>query len=242
MFPATSRMLSAALATLFLVTQTLLLASSSDFEKLLATPPKFDGKQVTLIGVAEIGGDEFFLYPDARARRLGRPAVFIARDPNGPTYQRYNNHWLKVSGIVSARAHGPLGTDPCEVRAENVGALPRPPIPDVNIYGVFRNDESDTITLKVSTPNGYSIFDVRPHSTTPPGVISRGSVEATTASGRTLAKAELLPRRSAEQYFDAVRRSYYYRVIDAKIELVTPSETTKWGVFWPPEVGKHRAR
>lgn len=209
---------------------------TSDFKELLADPRAFNGKRVTLIGVAEIGGDEFFLYPDEHARRVGDSGVFIS-SLNNVTFQRFNNYWLKVTGIVNANTHGPLGTDPCEVMLDRLEPLPLPPIADVNIYGIFRNDTTETVTLKVATPTGYSIFDLQPHSTTPPGVITRGNVEVSTPSGQLIARAKLVPSKLAAEFFDPVRRAYYYRIVDKKVELVSPHETKEWNISWPPGFG-----
>jgi hypothetical protein len=221
---------------LSLIAESVQAAPSSDFKRLLAHPAAFHGKRVTLTGVAKIGGSEFFLYPDVSALRDSKPAVFVAQNPRGAMYDKFNNHWLKVTGIVNAKGHGPLGGDTCELRLERVEPLPRPSLPDRNIYGVFRNEGPATVTLKVSAPSGYSVFDIPPHFTAPPGVISNGTVEVTTRSGKLLAKANLLPRGAAERYFDNAHRTYYYRVTEKTIDLVWPSETTRWDVYWPTDI------
>jgi hypothetical protein len=238
MSSATKRKSFLALVALGLLTHSAS-AASSDFERLLKNPAEFDDRRVTLIGVAEIGGDEFFLYPNGDARRLGDPAVFVARDPKGPMYGRFNNHWVRVTGIVNAHAHGPLGSEPCEIRLLRIEPLPRAPVADVNIYGVFRNDRSDTVTLKFAAPTGYSIFDLGPQSITPPGIIAHGSVEVTRLSGKLIAKAELVPRGSPERYFDAARRTYYYRIIGGRIDPVLPDKAKEWHIYWPAELGQN---
>lgn len=221
-----------------IATRTLGLASS-DFQLLLADPSAFEGKRVTLTGVASVDGAEFFLYPNTQAAKEGNlsRSVFVARDLKGPPYDRFNNHWLSVTGIVTAKGHGPVGFQGPLIWLERVESLPYPPLPDRRIYAIFRNDCADTVTVKVSAPNGYSMFDVRPFSTAPPGVIATGTAEVTDASGKVMLRTPLPPPRSAGKYFDPLHRAYYYHITGNRIDLVRPSETTKWDVYWPTDVG-----
>src|ERR1043166_8225057 len=58
-------------------------SSPSELQSILANPQAYDGKRVTVTGLAEIGGAEFSLYPDERSQRPVGKAAFICLDSNG---------------------------------------------------------------------------------------------------------------------------------------------------------------
>src|SRR6266446_715074 len=67
---------------------------ASEFDELLKHPKTFNGRRVTLVGLAEIGGSEFFLYPDVQSAKRGENAIFVdAHILNENSYQKFNNHW-----------------------------------------------------------------------------------------------------------------------------------------------------
>lgn len=218
------------IAMLILTTCEAFAVPTSDLQRLLANPNAFDGKRVTVAGLADIAGAEFWLYPNVRAAKQGDTAVAISWDlSKGPVYKKFDRHWVKVTGVVDAKAHGPLGAAPCEIWAERVEALPYPPLPDPYIYGVFRNDTPSTVDLKFSSPTGYAdALNISPGDVTDAHTIAKGTITASTRSGKLLAKGNLIPSSGAERYFDAKTRTYYYRITVGKIELVQPSEAKRW--------------
>lgn len=111
--------------------------SSSVLQQVLKNPGAFDGKRVIVTGLADIGGTEFWLYPDARAARRGGDAVFVDRDLKGPLYEELDRHFVKVTGKIKANGTGPLGARVCQLSLERIEPLPIPPVPDTRVYGCF---------------------------------------------------------------------------------------------------------
>ena len=221
------------LIALALLTRSTFAAPTTDFQKVLTEPRAFNGKRVTLIGVASISGAEFYLYPGADEARKAGAAVFVDRNLKGPRLDRLSNHWLKVTGIVRAERHGPFNDNPCEVWLERFEVLPEPPLPSHNIYGIFRNDTSTPVNVRIYRPDGYSDFGVPSRSTSTQGIEQHSSAAVTSPSGKLIAKSDLIPSKGQSQYFDSVNRSYYYRIGDSKIELVPPGETKAWKIYRP---------
>lgn len=208
-------------------------AYPSDFQRLLANPEAFDGKRVTLTGVASIGGATFYLYPNEDEARNVGAAVFINRNLEGPRYDKFSNHWLKVTGIVNAKRHGPFNNDPCEIWLEHFEVLRKASLEHRNIYGVFQNDTSSLVNVTIHWRDGYSNFGVPPGETSTEGITKDGTAVVTTEKGKLIGKSDLVPPGISSRYFDSAHRSYYYRITDSKIEIVPVAKTRGWTVYRP---------
>jgi hypothetical protein len=203
---------------------------SSDFEQILNNPKRFNGKRVTLVGVAEIGGSEFFLYPDVPSAKKGKNAIFVdAHIFDENPYEKFNNHWLKITGIVDTNLRPPLGIGACSIVLEHLEPLPLASLQDDSIRGVFRNDTGRAIDIKFSAPSGAGyIIDLPPGQVSKASVISKGVVTVSSRSGKLLVTGDLIPSSDSERYFDTKTRTYYYRITDGKIILVSSSEAEEW--------------
>ena len=112
---------------------------ASDFEQIVKNAKKFNGKRVTLVGLAEIGGSEFFLYPDVQSAKRGENAIFVyANILNENPYEKFNNHWLRITGIVDTGIRPPLGVGECSIVLEQLKLLRRHPIRDNSVRRCFR--------------------------------------------------------------------------------------------------------
>ena len=114
-----------AMTGIVLVTTIAFAVTSPDFQRVLANPAAFNGKRVTLVGVAEVTNNEFWIYPDARSAKKGdfTKAVFVKRGPKGPLYKELNKHWLKISGTVDVKTRLPLGYGPCAISLDRIELL-----------------------------------------------------------------------------------------------------------------------
>ena len=202
----------------------------SDFEQLVKIAKKFNGKRVTVVGLAEIGGSEFFLYPDVQSAKRGENAIFVdAHILNENSYQKFNNHWLKITGIVDTGIRPPLRVGECSIVLERLKLLPLRPLRDDSVRGVFRNSTGQTIDIRVPTPTGYAYaMRIAPSTATEAMVISHGKVTVTKKSGQTVAKGTLSWKDIADEYFDRNSRTFYYRIRDGRITPVLPREAKNW--------------
>ena len=201
----------------------------TEFQRLSRNPKMFSGKRVTLVGVAEIGGSEFFLYPDVRSAKHGENPIFVdAHILNENPYEKLNRHWLKITGIVDMGIRPPLGVGECSIVLERIKLLARPPVPDDSVRAVFQNSTRQTISIKIPTPNGYSYaMRIPPETATRATVISNGQVTVSKRSGETIAKGAL-SWDTDDKYFDRNSRTFYYRISNGGITRVLPGEAENW--------------
>ena len=98
-------------------------AGEVPLDSVLAHPKKYDRQRVTVSGFARVGGESFVLYRDAAsAKRLDLHALSVAQRRGQPLHNDLNNHWVVVTGIVDAKAHGLWGF-PCELLLEEANAV-----------------------------------------------------------------------------------------------------------------------
>lgn len=203
---------------------------ASEFEEILKNPKNFNGRRVTLVGLAEIGGSEFFLYPDVQSAKRGENAIFVdANILNENPYEKFNNHWLRITGIVDTGIRPPLGVGSCSISLERVEPLSHPPVADSSVKGVFKNDTTVTIDVRFSTPSGDGyIVNLPPGQVSKPSTISAGAVAVTAKSGEPVAQGDLVIRPAPNQYFDSANRTYYYRIRYGSITPVVAREASNW--------------
>ena len=202
---------------------------ASQFERLLKNPKMFQGKRVTLVGLAEIGGSEFFLYPDVRSAKRGENAIFVyAHILNENPYEKFNNHWLNITGTVDTGIRPPLGVGECSIVLEELKVLPRSPLRDDSVRGVFQNSTGQTINIKIPTPTGYGYaMRIAPDTATEAMIITSGEFTVSKKSGETIAKGTV-SWKVADQYFDRNSRTFYYRIRNDRITPVLPRDTKNW--------------
>ncbi len=105
-----------------------------DFEEVIKNPSKFDKKRVTLVAMADVGGDRFYLYqppkPVWSIAGRGREIYGILRT-EAPVYDRFNDRWVEVTGIVDASYRG-LGSDnACGLIIDRVRPVREAPAPEI---------------------------------------------------------------------------------------------------------------
>ena len=203
---------------------------TSDFGRLLANPKAYDGKRLTIIGIADVYDVGFFFYERAlSAYEADRSkSVFVVGDLARRLPDNLNKHWLKVTGVVNAKAHGPWRTEPCEITIERYEVMAIPALKEWRIFGVFRNETSSTLKITVSDRGGYGTTNFSPGKLFA-NVISPGSsVEVKTLSGRVVAKLDLELRKLPGKYFDSTTRNLFYRVTAKKIEQVPAGQGKQW--------------
>ena len=91
-------------------------SSEPEFERVVNNPRAYHHKEVTLIAMADVGGDRFILYQPPKARSvsgLGHE-IYVDMQIEGPNYDRFNGKWVIVTGIVDADHHG-LAYYACEL-------------------------------------------------------------------------------------------------------------------------------
>lgn len=99
-----------------------------EFKSLLSSPRSFHHRNISLVGFAHAFGDAFAVYEteDAAAKRDVSRGVFVRQPADGPDYDRFDNQWIRISGVIDANEHG-NGWFPCGITVERVQQV-KPPI------------------------------------------------------------------------------------------------------------------
>jgi len=110
---------------IFIVLVILAPTSSSwavEFEELVRNPDKFHNQRVTFVAMANVGGDRFYLYrpPEPSSMPEYGREIYGVLHVEGPIYDRFNNKWVQVTGIVDANYRGLFSENACSLKIERV--------------------------------------------------------------------------------------------------------------------------
>ncbi len=97
-------------------------ACATDSEQVIRNPKAFHDKRVTLVAMAEVGGDRFYLYLPPKPQSPGddRRVIYGELSREGPIYDRFNNKWVEVTGIIDAGYRGLVSENACGLIIERV--------------------------------------------------------------------------------------------------------------------------
>jgi len=206
-----------------------------DFNQVLRNPRAYHHQRVTITGVARVQGLSFDLYGnsgDANNVRAIDRALSISPQIKGPKYDRYDNRWVKIVGVVDADRHGRIGY-PCVIFLEDIQPLPISPAgkPHVVIEGVFRNEDSTAVNIVLFDTVGkmYAEFGVPAGDMNGTG-IRKGTAEVKDSSGRNIGRYDRFLSNQDAEYFDPVGHIYYYQIANGKVKGVKPTEAKKWTI------------
>ena len=206
--------------------------SETVFDDVVKHPSRFNHKRVTVRGLADVGGDEFALWRDARALKHADLkhyiciAVQFRRGATRNPYEYANLHFVKVTGVVDTDIHCFGGTDPFAIRLERVEVLPGKRLKEfLCVIGFFKNDTPQSIDIQMSW--GEALLNLGPGEITSMA-IRKGTTAALNRSGRRFAQCDLMSPQLGERYYDREIKAYYYRITKNSIEPVLPSDAKEW--------------
>src|SRR5436853_77183 len=96
----------------------------ASFSDVINNPAEYNGKTVSIRGLAHVLPDRFYLYQSvvAASNVDTRKAVYVA--DTARSHVRFNNRWVRITGTVDAHQHGPFGFGfPCEIRLHDIEPL-----------------------------------------------------------------------------------------------------------------------
>jgi hypothetical protein len=109
-----------------------------DFEEVIRNPSKFHDKRVTLVAMADVGGDRFYLYrppkPEWSIAGRGRE-IYGVLSVEGPIYDRFDDKWIEVTGIIDANYRGLASDNACSLIIEQVRPAGKIQGPELNRCG-----------------------------------------------------------------------------------------------------------
>lgn len=108
-----------ALLLLFVISAS---AFAVDFNEIIRNPEKFQNKRVTLVAMADVGGDRFYLYRPPKPRLSGddRRVIYGLLRAEEPVYDYFNNKWVKVTGTINTDYRGLVSENACSLDIRRV--------------------------------------------------------------------------------------------------------------------------
>jgi hypothetical protein len=228
------RRVGIALAVLLAGSRTGFAEQTVPFGDILKNPARLDGQSVSVVGLAHVTSNRFYLVQDVKAAARSDPAqaIFISVVGKEANDTKYDNRWVKIYGIVNARFHGDLENFPCGIVLKKIEVLRRPPQKEWrNDAGWFRNDTRGLIHIALSAdgyvydqsyldPGGYVPFSIREGAwatikSSDGGVISRSRM--------------FVPKRTGKSE-EPANRVFFYSVQNHGLKFVPEAEAKTWRV------------
>ena len=116
------RELRCVILTVFVLLASKLTIFGATFKEVILHPEKFDKKRVTIVAMARIGGDRFYLYQSPEPKLLGDDprVIYGLFFPETPYYGAYDHKKVRVTGVVDISYRGLVGGNACSLIIERV--------------------------------------------------------------------------------------------------------------------------
>jgi hypothetical protein len=237
MIKAVSTALAWALATV---------CCGAEFDDVLRNPSHYEGRAVSIVGLAEVNGGDFDIWPGLRDRQQlnFKRAISVIWDTTLPNYPPGTNishytylslRWVRATGMVDTRFRGRHDMRALGLRLRDVRVLPgRRQKQFLKDIAVFHNATSALIKIHLYERRGQEetyISGIDPKGSEDTGLMD-GVAVVTSSSGGLIAKCDMSHTGASRRYYDADRHAYYYQISDQNIRLVMPSEAKKWNLYW----------
>ena len=210
----------------------------AEHDDLFANPRAFHNRQTSVIGLALVEGDRFYLFKTASAASKVdvSQAIFVRVPVESNSYDKFNNRWVRLIGFPDANAHGPFAGFSCEFSVKKVELINRPAETlwpsDV---GEFKNETGRYIRVFLSTGapgRYYAIFGIVANEVNA-NAIRQGTVVTVTEvrhgtendaplvpEGNVIAKIKISVPPRTNRRDEPVKRVFYYRITDGDVQLV----------------------
>jgi hypothetical protein len=149
------------------------------FSEILRYPARYDGKKVTLTGLAEDTGNGVHLFRNftaAKDRDIAQ-AIFV-RYSTTVSQSDLARWWISVTGTLSAKDKGRSGENACSIEANKITQLHIEPksLWPAN-YGIFHNNTEKKIAVASEDETGGEIgVHLSPGEKAPLKIIEGGKV------------------------------------------------------------------
>jgi hypothetical protein len=214
------------------------------FNDVLKSYSALHGRRVTLVGLAQVEGSDFFLW-DLHDKRHKDPerAIWVLWDtrlPNYPTgsniahYTYLNFKPVRVTGLVDTRFHGRHGDIPFELHLQRVEVLPGPRRREfLRDIAVFHNSMPIEIRVRLDSrrsPNESTLIELGPGDYNDTA-IEDGLATVTSVPGKPVTKCKISLGGANLRYYDSRQHVYYYDIRGGRMRLVMPGETKYWNLL-----------
>ena len=213
-------------------------------DDLLKNYSRLAGRRVTVVGLAEVNGSDFYLWDlqdSTHKRQSGAVSVlWDMRLPNYPPgsniahYTYLNLRRVRVTGLVDTHFHGRWGDIPFgfDLKRVDVVAGPRQRQFLRNL-GVFHNSMSVGVWVRLERrrrANEWTDMELAPGGYNDTE-IEDGFAVVTSLSGKPIAKCKIAVGEASRRYYDSRQHVYYYDIRNSRIKLVMPEEAKHWDLL-----------
>jgi hypothetical protein len=214
------------------------------FNDVLKSYSTLNGRRVTLVGLAQVEGADFYLWNlhDTHHKDLKR-AISVLWDTRLPNYPPGSNisHYtylsfrpVRVTGLIDTRFHGRWGDIPFGLALERVEVLAaarrREFLRDI---AVFHNGMRSELRLRLDSDrrsNEWSEMELGPGGYNDTA-IEDGFATVTSLSGKPITKCKISLGGANRRYYDSRQHVYYYDIRDGRMGLVMPKEAKHWNLL-----------
>jgi hypothetical protein len=171
------------------------------FDEAVAKSHFYDGRAVSITGVAQIDENRFVVFRDEETAQKEdlTHSIFVSQHRESRNYVRFNRTWVEILGTMNADLHGPFGSGyPCEILLERITPI-RPVKKKLWLadLGEFHNATSTRVRVEISTGDGGARFELLPSGKNTVG-IHPGTIAVSDMSGKQLFKVPLaIPPRNS---------------------------------------------
>lgn len=202
----------------------------STLTELIQSPASYEGKHVTVTGVAIVDGVSFTLFQPPH-REISR-SIAVVQKLGPPRYNALDNHWVEVKGVLDTSRRGSWDFA-CRIYLERVRRLDRPPIKGVETYGIFFNNGPGLVKLDLANRLGNEHTEITlARDEIEKTAVAEGIAKIFSVSGAELSQCKIPSEKSAPELFDASTRTFYFRIHNGSIALVKPDVAgdlkTRW--------------
>ncbi|MGI8819671.1 MAG: hypothetical protein ACR2ID_02185 [Chthoniobacterales bacterium] len=200
---------------------------SVSVKAVVATPALYNGRRVSVIGVATGDGPEIEVSDSvADAKRLdSKKALFVRGNARKNAHTRYDMRKVRVTGQVNTADHGVWG-NPCALESATIEVLSERLAAAESPSGIFRNESQQTITVAIRGQISTQ-FQIAPgEAETRP--LSRISAVEVRSQNKALLAREKIVQRVKTPFYDDNAAALYYRFANGRIERVLPEIGRKW--------------
>jgi hypothetical protein len=218
--------------TICLVAATALGATNvkeATFDSVLANPAAYHRQRVSLVGVVVGNGPNFDFFKNASDTRDLPPAskyFYVVPNSKRGIVGPYDLHRVRVIGIVDASRHGLWGYA-CEIILEKIELLSPEPVASPTMpTGIFRNEGTKPVLLRLVGGNPESGDYISPKRITSL-LLGSGYIKVFAVSGALIAETRITIKRDSP-YYDPHNGAFYYRLTDRGIDRVLPILAKGW--------------
>lgn len=205
-------------------------ADDNSFQDVLLNAKAYHGQRVSLVGTVVGNGPLFQLYKSGSdSQRPAPPSQSIQLVwEKGWRKGLYDLHKVRIIGVVDANRHGPWG-NPCTISLENMSML-SPNTTTLSRFpsAVFRNERSDSVTVKSHGGNPEVEFPLAPAASMLTFVANGETIVVFSRGGKVLARSKIGDLRGNSPYYDMKTGNFFYRIVDNRIERVFPDAARTW--------------